>query len=68
MNSLYDPNVTGSGVQPEYFDFWASLYQYYRVTRCVVYVTASYTTGTVPIRFGLVPLPTTNAFSPTDPS
>lgn len=31
MNSLYDPDVTAIGSQPEYFDFWSQLYQYYRV-------------------------------------
>lgn len=30
-NSLFDPNTTGSGHQPYYFDQWATLYGFYRV-------------------------------------
>lgn len=30
-NSLYDPNYTGTGHQPMFFDQWAALYQHYNV-------------------------------------
>jgi len=31
LNSLYDPDLTGTGLQPYFFDQWASLYYNYRV-------------------------------------
>jgi len=31
MNGIYDPNVTGTGHQPQYFDNYAAIYSQYRV-------------------------------------
>ncbi len=38
-NSLFDPNFTGTGAQPEYFDQLAALYNRYRVYGSAVQVT-----------------------------
>jgi len=38
MNSLFDPNLTGTGHQPNQFDQLAALYLYYVVTACRVKV------------------------------
>lgn len=35
-NSCYDPDQTGSGHQPYYFDEWGKLYQKYMVTGCSI--------------------------------
>jgi hypothetical protein len=34
VNGLYDPDVTGTGSQPAYFDQWSALYKRYRVLGC----------------------------------
>ena len=34
LNSLFDPNLTGSGHQPRYFDQLTNIYQLYRVYKC----------------------------------
>lgn len=34
LNSLYDPDRTGGGHQPRYYDQWMTLYNYYRVYAC----------------------------------
>jgi hypothetical protein len=39
INSLYDPDETGSGTQPVGFDQIMALYYYYRVLRCKVKIT-----------------------------
>jgi hypothetical protein len=31
LNSLFDPNRTGTGHQPQYFDIWKQIYNRYRV-------------------------------------
>lgn len=36
MNSLFDPNRTGTGSQPAGFDEWAAFYNRYIVYKCVV--------------------------------
>jgi len=38
-NGMYDPNVTGTGHQPHYFDQYSALYNHYRVTRSKIKVT-----------------------------
>lgn len=38
-NGLYDPDITGTGHQPMYFDNYAALYRQYRVTRSKISVT-----------------------------
>lgn len=38
LNSLYDPNVTGTGHQPLSFDQWSNMYSSYRVYGCRVIV------------------------------
>jgi hypothetical protein len=59
MNSLYDPDFTGSGNQPEYFDQLAALYNRYRVYGSAIKVTCiPFTAGTqnnVPVNVVLVP-------------
>lgn len=34
MNSIYDPDITGTGHQPILRDLWASQYDYYAVLQC----------------------------------
>ncbi len=36
LNSLYDPNATGTGHQPYGYDQWAALYGRYKVNACTV--------------------------------
>lgn len=36
LNSCYDPDITGTGNQPYYFDQYAALYNHYRVFGCKV--------------------------------
>ena len=38
-NSLYDPNITGAGGQPQGFDQWQGFYTRYRVRGCKIVVT-----------------------------
>lgn len=40
LNSLFDPDFTGVGGQPDYFDQWKLLYTKYRVVACEVEVMA----------------------------
>lgn len=35
-NSIFDPDFTGAGTQPRYFDQWAALYNSYQVMACSV--------------------------------
>jgi len=39
MNSLFDPDFTGTGGQPEFFDQLSTLYNRYRVYGCAIKVT-----------------------------
>lgn len=41
IRSIYDPDSTGVGHQPAFFDKWAALYDNYRVTYCKWYITFS---------------------------
>lgn len=47
INSLYDPNYTGTGVQPLYYDQWTYMYSNYLVN-AVAYELTYYTANTVP--------------------
>lgn len=38
-NGLYDPNITGTGHQPLYFDQWTALYRHYTVMKSNIKVT-----------------------------
>lgn len=52
LNSLFDPNRTGTGHQPLGYDQWATFYNRYRVLR--VFARASVVNnGTIPVRFTL---------------
>lgn len=46
LNSLFDPDFTGTGSQPTSFDQWMTLYDRYRVVACEVDVTVSNSNGT----------------------
>lgn len=46
MNSAYRPDIVTGGVQPEYFDFWSNLYQFYRVYNCSIEVKLANTSAT----------------------
>lgn len=35
-NSIFDPNYTGTGHQPMYADFYAAIYQYYKVSMATI--------------------------------
>lgn len=41
LNSLFDPNITGTGAQPYFFDQWSTLYTNYIVHGAKVVVTSS---------------------------
>lgn len=56
LNSLYDPNLTGTGSQPIAYDQWSTLFNRSIVTRCDVSVTFTNTTASyAPIRIGFYP-------------
>lgn len=46
LNSLYDPNVTGTGTQPMGFDEYATFYNHYEVIGCLARITFSGTDET----------------------
>jgi len=52
VNSLYDPNYSGTGHQPSGFDALATLYKHYIVLKAVVTVRALNTSTTVPAYIG----------------
>lgn len=53
INSIFDPNRTGTGHQPYGHDQLAVLYNRYRVISCS-YVLTAYS-GSIPIRFACIP-------------
>lgn len=61
LNSLYDPNLTGSGHQCMYYDQLANIYNRYRVTGVKYRIT--FTNVNTPCRVGVVP---TNNDIPSD--
>ncbi len=58
MTDLYDPDVTFTGDQPEFYDFWTFLYERYYVydSRITVRVVNN---GTAPLTFCILPTPST---------
>lgn len=54
-NSLYDPDLTGTGHQPMTFDMWSTLYNHYVVCGAKITVTfvADGSTTLVPLIFGV---------------
>lgn len=52
LDSLFDPDLTGTGHQPRYFDQLAALYQRYLVTRCdwrLQFINANSNTATIAV-------------------
>lgn len=49
-NGMYDPNLSGVGHQPYYFDQMAAIYNHYTVTKSsiVLHVTAAYAASSMP--------------------
>lgn len=62
MNSMFDPNRTGTGHQPMYRDTLATVYNRYRVRKCSYRITVS--NLNTPARICIVPVNNTN--SPAD--
>jgi len=56
LNSIYDPDRTGSGHQPLGRDSFLPLYTYYRVVSAKYNIQINNTTG-LPIQFGLIKAP-----------
>jgi hypothetical protein len=52
---LYDPDATGAGNQPMYFDQWAGLYSLYFVDRSIVHVRLYNKSTTSPTMVTVVP-------------
>lgn len=50
-NSIFDPDFTGAGTQPRYFDQYAALYNQYQVMACSVKHELS-NTGAMPVYVG----------------
>jgi len=66
-NSLFDPDVTGSGGQPYLFDQWAVLYGLYTVSGSAIEVTSMMNGGPGSTqRHGVTPATTSTAFGTTD--
>lgn len=61
LNSIFDPDRTGTGHQPYGHDTLQSLYNRYRVISCS-YVVQAYS-GSFPIRFSTIPTNTGTTFS-----
>lgn len=57
LNDLFDPDYTGAGGQPTYFDQWAVLYSRYRVLGCRVDLTFDNSTSS---SIRVVAMPTGN--------
>lgn len=53
-NGLYDPNTTGSGHQPMYYDQFSALYDQYTVIGSrITYLIVPSTSSTVPVKIGV---------------
>lgn len=63
LNSLFDPNLTGTGHQPKGFDQLAALYNRYRVYRAKYRVTFAQTSNTIPLYCGAAPTNTLTGFT-----
>lgn len=72
LNSLYDPNVSGTGHQPKGFDTYcgaqggAALYKRYRVRSCHYKVSMLTVEGTYPAYVGVLLSPTSDGYADTD--
>jgi hypothetical protein len=60
-NSVFDPDFTGAGGQPRYFDQWAAMYSNYCVLDCHARTTMMNASTTIPYEFG-------TGFSDVDPT
>jgi len=66
-NSLFDPDLTGTGGQPYLFDQWASVYGVYTVIGTGIEVQAMVGgTNATNCRVGITPTTTSTAFATTD--
>lgn len=54
-NSVYDPNYTGAGHQPGYYDILTQIYGRYRVLSSTIRVEVSNTSAATPVLFAIVP-------------
>lgn len=61
QNSLFDPDLTGSGNQPMGFDQWKNFYNRYRVNAISIKVQGANTNSTNPILFSVFPSLTSTA-------
>lgn len=80
MNSLFDPDYTGTGHQPKGRDLWASMYDYYAVLACnykftcynasddSITYTAAGTNAQKPTCVAITLIPTTNVTDVTTPT
>ncbi len=55
---MYDPDITGVGDQPDYYDFWTSLYDKYYVLESEILVRVT-NTSTGPVTLTVTPVGTT---------
>lgn len=53
LNGMYDPDFTGIGNQPTYFDQFAALYTKYRVTSATVHL-EMYNTSASPVGYSII--------------
>ena len=51
MNSIYDPDYTGTGHQPYFRDMWSSQYDYYAVLACTYSIKMYNASGQDPVTF-----------------
>lgn len=63
LNSLFDPNLTGTGHQPKGFDQLAAFYSRYRVYHCRYRLTFAQTSNAIPIYCGVAPTNTLTGFT-----
>ncbi len=54
-NSVFDPDLTGAGAQPNYFDNWANMYNSYTVLSSRIMVEVLNRTLTNPVSVGVFP-------------
>lgn len=54
-NSVFDPDLSGAGAQPNYFDNWANMYNSYTVLSSRIVVEALNLTATNPVSVGIFP-------------
>jgi len=63
LNSLFDPNLTGTGHQPKGFDQLAAFYNRYRVYDCDYEITFVQTSNVIPLYCGAAPTNTLTGFT-----